>query len=176
LTGRDLALMFACRIVEWKDVLKDHAAWDTVIWFGAIISMASGLTDLGFIKWMTAQFVSSFDKMTWLSTFIVLGLVYIYIHYAFATASGHVAAMYPAFIATAVAAGAPPMMVAICFGIFGNLMWGLTEYGGGPGPIYFAQGYFTRWQFYKLGLAVVTMTVVITLTIGLAWWKVIGLW
>ncbi|VTR61094.1 transporter, divalent anion:Na+ symporter (DASS) family [Serratia fonticola] len=69
-----------------------------------------------------------------MQTFVILGILYIYVHYLFATASGHVAALYAPFAATAIAAGAPPMMVAICFGIFSNLMWGNTEYGGGPGP------------------------------------------
>ena len=171
-----IALMFVFGVVDWKDVLRDHAAWDTVIWFGVIISLATGLTDLGFIKWMTAKLAAPFSGWPWLPAFILLGLIYIYVHYAFATASGHVAAVYAPFVAVAVAAGTPPMLVAICFGIFSNLMWGLTEYGGGPGPIYFAQGYFSRPEFYRLGLAVVTVNVIVTFTVGIGWWKMIGLW
>ncbi len=99
---------------------------------------------------------------------------YTYVHYLFATASGHVAALYAPFAATAIAAGAPPMMVAICFGIFSNLMWGNTEYGGGPGPIYFAQGYFERPRFYTINFFVVTFNVILTFTVGAGWWKVLG--
>ena len=171
-----VVLLFVFGVVDWKDVLKDHAAWDTVIWFGAIISLATGLNDLGFITWMSKLFSTSFAGWPWLPAFVLLGLIYIYVHYAFATASGHVAAVYAPFIAAAVAVGAPPMLVAICFGIFSNLMWGLTEYGGGPGPIYFAQGYYSRPRFYRLNLAVVSLNVLITFTVGIAWWKVIGLW
>lgn len=171
-----VALLFIFKVIEWKAVLSDRAAWDTVIWFGAIISLATGLSDLGFIEWMTGEFGTAFSGWSGIATFVILGLIYIYIHYSFATASGHVAAMYPMFIATAIAAGAPPMLVAIGFGIFGNLMWGLTEYGGGPGPIYFAQGFYERPRFYKLNLAIVSMNVLIMFTVGLAWWKVIGLW
>lgn len=76
--------------------------------------------------------------------------------------------------ATAIAVGAPPMMVAICFGIFSNLMWGNTEYGGGPGPIYFAQGYFERPRFYTINFFVVTFNVILTFTVGAVWWKVLG--
>lgn len=171
-----VALILAFRVVEWKDVLKDHAAWDTVIWFGAIISLATGLTDLGFIDWLAQVFSNMFSGWSWVATFVALGLVYIYIHYAFATASGHTAALYPPFAMVAVAAGAPPMMVAICFGIFSNLMWGLTEYGGGPGPIYFGVGYFDRPTFYKINLAVTTVNVLIVMVIGMLWWTAIGLY
>lgn len=138
------AYLFASNSVKWADLLKDTAAWDTLIWFGAIISLATGLSDLGFIKWMTVQLAGLMEGVGAIQAFILLGLLYIYIHYLFATASGHVAALYAPFAATAIAAGANPMMVAICFGIFSNLMWGNTEYGGGPGPIYFGQGYYNR--------------------------------
>lgn len=184
LTGLDATLVgltlvayfFVTGSVAWGDVLADRSAWDTVIWFGAIISLASGLSDLGFIKWMTASFSSGMGGWGPMTTFVILGLSYIYVHYAFATASGHVAALYVPFSALAIAAGAPPMMVAICFGIFSNLMWGNTEYGGGPGPIYFAQGYFSRPRFYAVNVAVVTANVLITFVVGLGWWKLIGLW
>lgn len=171
-----VALLLVSRVIQWKSVLKDQSVWDTVIWFGAIISLATGLSDLGFIQWMTEKFGSTFNGLGGITTFVILGLIYIYIHYAFATASGHVAAMYPMFIVTAIAAGAPVMLAVIGFGIFGNLMWGLTEYGGGPGPLYFAQGYYERPRFYKYNLVIVTMNVIIMMTIGLLWWRMIGLW
>ncbi len=171
-----VSLIFIFKIVDWKDVLHESAAWDTLIWFGAIVSLATGLSDLGFIKWLAAQLSSAFSGWHWLAVFIALGLIYIYIHYAFATATGHTAAVYAPFIATAVAAGAPPMMVAICFGIFTNLMWGLTEYGGGPGPIYFGVGFYERSRFYPLCLVLVTLSVAVMFVVGVPWWKFIGLW
>lgn len=170
------AYLFASRAVDWKALLQDYAAWDTVIWFSVIISLATGLSDLGFIPWMTVKLESSVHGFGAMQTFVILALLYIYVHYLFATASGHVAALYAPFAATAIAAGAPPMMVAICFGIFSNLMWGNTEYGGGPGPIYFAQGYFERPRFYKINFCVVTVNVIITLVVGLMWWRLLGLY
>ncbi|MCZ0821491.1 DASS family sodium-coupled anion symporter [Dickeya solani] len=168
------AYLFASRAVDWKALLKDQAAWDTVIWFSVIISLAGGLSDLGFIKWMTVKMGGAIHGFGAMGTFVLLGLIYIYVHYLFATATGHVAALYAPFAATAIAAGAPPVMVAICFGIFSNLMWGNTEYGGGPGPIYFAQGYFERPRFYKINLCVVTINVIVTFAVGLVWWNLLG--
>lgn len=77
------------------------------MWFGAIISLATGLTKLGFIKWMTVGFAASLSGLDWITTFLILGLGYIYLHYVFATASGHVAAMYVPFASVCIAAGAP---------------------------------------------------------------------
>lgn len=86
------------------------------------------------------------------------------------------AAMYIPFAAVAIGAGAPPLMVAVCFAIFSNFMWGITEYAGGPGPIYFGQGFFERPRFYKINFILVTVSVLIVFTIGMLWWKLIGLY
>lgn len=171
-----MAFLFVASGVQWKDVLNDKAAWDTVVWFGAIISLATGLTKLGFIKWMTVGFAGSLGGLDWMTTFLVLGFAYIYLHYVFATASGHVAAMYVPFASVAIAAGAPAGMVAICFAIFSNFMWGITEYAGGPGPIYFGQGYFERPRFYKINFLLVTFNVLVVFSTGMIWWKLIGLY
>lgn len=170
------AYLFVTKAVCWKSVLKDNAAWDTVIWFSVIISLASGLSELGFISWLTLKLSAAVSGFGTIETFVLLGVIYIYIHYLFATATGHVAALYVPFAATAIAAGAPPFMVAICYGIFSNLMWGNTEYGGGPGPIYFGQGYFERARFYKVNICIVTSNVILTLLVGMAWWKFLGLY
>lgn len=171
-----VAFLFITGAVAWKDVLNDKAAWDTVVWFGAIISLATGLTKLGFIKWMTVGFAASLGGLDWMTAFIILGFAYIYLHYVFASASGHVAAMYVPFASVAIAAGAPATMVAICFAIFSNFMWGITEYAGGAGPIYFGQGYFERPRFYKINFSIVTTCVLIVFSSGMLWWKAIGLY
>ena len=171
-----VALMFVFRVVQWKEVLAQGNAWDTLIWFGTIVGLATALSDLGFIKWVAMKLSAAFVGSSWTVAFIALGLAYIYLHYVFATATGHIAAMYAPFLAAVVAAGTPPMMAAITFGIFSNIMWGLTEYGGGPNPMYFAAGYFDRPKFYAINLVVTTMNVAITLTAGMLWWRVIGLW
>lgn len=55
-------------------------------------------------------------------------------------------------------------------------MWGITEYAGGPGPIYFGQGYFERPRFYKINFSIVTTCVLIVFSTGMLWWKAIGLY
>ncbi len=162
--------------VQWKDVLAEKSAWDTVIWFGVIISLAGGLTKLGFIKWMSATVAAQLVGTDWMIAFVVLGFAYIYLHYIFATASGHVAAMYVPFCAVAIGCGAPALMVAVCFAIFSNFMWGITEYAGGPGPIYFGQGFFERPRFYSINFVIVTLNVLLVFAVGMGWWKAIGLY
>ena len=48
-----VAYLMVTMALEWKDALAEKAAWDTVVWFGVFISLATGLSKLGFIKWFT---------------------------------------------------------------------------------------------------------------------------
>lgn len=171
-----VAYLMVTKALEWKDALAEKAAWDTVVWFGVFISLATGLSKLGFIKWFTGVVSAQLAGSAWIAAFLLLLVIYVYTHYLFATVAAHVIAMYVPFAAVAIACGAPVGLVAIAFCIFSNPMWGLTEYGSGPGPLYFGQGYFERPRFYALNFAVITMDVVVMLAVGIAWWKVIGLY
>lgn len=90
--------------------------------------------------------------------------------------TARISALYAAFIAVSVAVGAPPLMTAIIFGIFADVPISLTHYGNGCSPIYYGAGYVSQSEWWKNGFVMTTITTVIYLTIGAAWWKVIGLW
>lgn len=42
--------------------------------------------------------------------------------------------------------------------------------------VYFGAGYVSQGEWWRNGFVICTMNVVIWLTIGMAWWKVIGLY
>ena len=90
--------------------------------------------------------------------------------------TARISALYAAFIAVSVAVGAPPLMTAIIFGIFADVPISLTHYGNGCAPIYYGAGYVSQSEWWKNGFVMTTITTVIYLTIGAAWWKIIGLW
>ena len=49
--------------IDWDDVLSEKSAWDTLIWFGALIMLAEQLNKQGVIGWfsnaMSGAIVSS---------------------------------------------------------------------------------------------------------------------
>jgi Sodium:sulfate symporter transmembrane region len=45
-----LSLMVMTRIVEWDDVLTHKQAWNVLIWFATLVTMADGLNKVGFLK------------------------------------------------------------------------------------------------------------------------------
>ena len=49
LTG--LGILLITGTLTWEDILNDTGAWNTLIWFSALVMMASFLNSLGFIPW-----------------------------------------------------------------------------------------------------------------------------
>ncbi|WP_122630757.1 anion permease [Lucifera butyrica] len=171
-----VSVMMLTKVLEWKDVLEEKGAWDTLIWMGSLMGLADYLGKLGFISWFAKGVSASMVGIPWFQAFVALLLIYMYAHYGFASLVAHITAMYAAFAAVAVAAGAPPFLVALALAFMSNLCMSLTHYAAGPAPIYFGAGYVEQGTWWKLGLAVSIINMVIWLGLGSIWWKVLGLW
>lgn len=111
-----------------------------------------------------------------MAAFALLAIIYVYSHYAFASVSAHIGAMYAAFLAVAVAVGTPPLLAALSLAGLSNLMIPLTHYGGGAAPILYGADFVSQGKWWQLGFIITTVNVIIWLGIGAIWWKVIGLW
>ena len=107
---------------------------------------------------------------------MALVAAYLYVHYGFASMTAHVTTLYPGFLAAAVAAGAPPMLAALALAYFSNLNAGITHYGTGSAPIYFGAGYVEQGTWWKLGLLISVLNLLLWLGVGSLWWKLVGLW
>jgi len=171
-----VSIMLLTGVIRWGDVLGEKGAWDALFWFGGLVMMASYLNQLGFMKWFATTVGNSLAGWTWISALIILMLVYFYSHYGFASTTAHVTAMFPAFLAVAVAVKAPPYLAALTLGFFSALNAGITHYGTGPAPIYFNAGYLDQKTWWKLGLIISFANIAIWIGIGFPWWKVLGLW
>jgi len=171
-----LGLLLVAGVLTWQDVINETGAWDTLVWFAALVMMASFLNELGLIPWFTATMSTLVGGMNWIVAFGVLSLLYFYSHYLFASNTAHVSAMYAAFLAVAIAAGAPPVLAALVLGFFSSLFSSMTHYGTGPAPIFFGSGYVGMGEWWKMGALISVINVVIWLSVGTLWWKVIGLW
>jgi len=171
-----LAVLLISTVLNWQDVLDETGAWDTLIWFAALLMMASNLNSLGLIPWFGQMMGEMVGGTSWAVAFIILALAYFYIHYLFASNTAHISAMYAAFLAVAISVGAPPMLAALVLAFFGNLMSSMTHYGTGPAPVFFGAGYVEMGTWWKLGFLISVINIIIWLGIGGLWWKVLGLW
>jgi DASS family divalent anion:Na+ symporter len=171
-----LVILLMSGVLEWDDILNEKGAWDTLVWFAALVMMASFLTQLGLIPWFSATVGGLFGETGWLPAFLALSLIYFYSHYFFASNTAHVSSMYAPFLGVALAVGAPPLLAALVLAFFSNLFSSMTHYGTGPAPVLFGAGYVDVIDWWRLGLVVSVVNVVLWLGVGGVWWKVIGLW
>ncbi len=170
-----LAAMLLGRVMSWQEVIETRGAWDAMLWFGGLVGMAEWLGRMGVTTWF-ARSVASYAHGSWWWILLILSLVYFYSHYAFASMTAHVTAMYAPFLAVAVAQGAPPLLAALLLGFFSTLNAAMTHYSTGPAPIYFGAGYVDQGTWWKVGFVVSLAHVTIWLGLGLPWWKLIGIW
>lgn len=173
-----VTVLLLTNVLTWQDVLQEKGAWNTMFWMGSLIALAGALSSSGFIKVVADMAGAAIQSagLSWLAAFIILVLIYVYSHYAFASVSAHIGAMYAAFFAVAVSVGTPPLLAAISFAALSNIMIPLTHYGGGAAPILYGAGYVPQGTWWKLGFIIVTVNLVIWLGIGSLWWHLIGLW
>jgi len=171
-----LGVLLISGVLTWKDILDERGAWNTLIWFAALVMMASYLNKLGFISWFGQTVGKTVSDIGWISAFLILSLVYFYSHYLFASNTAHVSSMYAPFLAVAIAVGTPPMLAALVLAFFSNLFSSMTHYGTGPAPVLFGSGYVDMVVWWRLGALISIVNIIIWMGAGGIWWKLLGLW
>ena len=171
-----LSVLLLTTVLTWEDILNEKGAWNTLIWFSALVMMATFLNSLGLIPWFSNWVASKMEGIPWGVAFLILSLVYFYSHYMFASNTAHVSSMYAAFLAVAIAVGTPPLLAALVLAFFSNLFSSMTHYGTGPAPVLFGSGYVALNTWWKFGFLISVVNIIIWLGVGGLWWKVLGIW
>ncbi|KDE95193.1 anion permease [Staphylococcus capitis] len=170
-----LSLLLLTGVLNWKDILNETGAWNTLVWFSVLVLMADQLNKLGFIPWLSKLIAHSLGGFSWPIVLVLLILFFFYSHYLFASATAHVSAMYAALLGVAVAAGAPQLFSALMLGFFGNLLASTTHYSSGPAPILYASGYVSQKRWWLMNLVLGIVYFIIWIGLGSLWMKLIGM-
>jgi DASS family divalent anion:Na+ symporter len=171
-----ISALLVSGVLEWRDLIDETHAWEVFIWYGGLVMMATALGETNIPKLFADAVGSMTGGMSWPVALAVLALVFFYAHYAFASITAHVTAMFIPFLAVTVAVGAPAGLTVLVLTYFANLSAGLTHYGTTPAPIYFGLGYVTQRRWWTIGLIASILNIAIWSLIGPVWWKVLGWW
>jgi DASS family divalent anion:Na+ symporter len=171
-----VSALLLCRVLAWDDLLRETRAWDVLIWFAPLIMMAEALSDSGVIKIISDVVFAHLTGWPWPLAAAVLAGTYLYVHYGFASMTAHVTALYPGFLAAGLAAGAPPLLMALLLAFFSSLDAATTHYGTGSAPVYFGAGYVSQTTWWRLGFLISVLNLFIWLGLGSLWWKLLGMW
>jgi DASS family divalent anion:Na+ symporter len=171
-----VSVLLVTKVLTWSDMAANHSAWQTLIFFGVLIGMASYLNTLGVIPWIGQEMSDLVDGTHWLVAFGVLSIAYFYVHYLFASNTAQITAMYAVFLSTAIATGAPPVFAALALGYIGNLFGGLTHYASGPAGVISGSGYVKVAEWFRIAFIMSIPVIVIWTTIGGLWMYLTGAW
>ena len=166
--------------IDWDDVLSEKSAWDTLVWFGALVMLAEQLNKTGVVAWFSDGMRDAIiaSGMGWFPAATVLLLVFVLSHYFFASTTAHISAMLLAFLTVGAQLLPPeyvvPFMLMMTAG--SAIMMTLTHYATGTSPIIFGSGYVTMGNWWRVGLAMCVFELLVFAVIGGAWWKLLGFW
>ncbi|XP_075520764.1 dicarboxylate transporter 2.1, chloroplastic-like [Primulina tabacum] len=173
-----LSILLLLGVLDWDDCLSEKSAWDTLAWFAVLVGMAGQLTNLGIVSWMSNCVAKSLQSLSlsWPAAFVLLQAAYFLIHYLFASQTGHVGALFSAFLAMHLASGVPGVLSALALAYNTNLFGALTHYSSGQAAVYFGAGYIDLPDVFKFGFIMAIINALIWGVVGTVWWKFLGLY
>jgi DASS family divalent anion:Na+ symporter len=175
-----LFILIITGTLDWDDVLSEKSAWDTLVWFGALVMLAEQLNKLGVITWFSTAMKDAIvaSGMGWLAIASVLVLAFVFSHYLFASTTAHISAMMLAFLTVGAqlipAEYVVPFMLMMAAG--SAIMMTLTHYATGTSPIIFGSGFVTMGNWWRVGAVMCLIELLVFAVIGGAWWKLLGYW
>jgi divalent anion:Na+ symporter, DASS family len=171
-----LAALLVSGVLDWSGALAEKNAWDIFVWYGGLLTMGDLLNKTGSTTAFATSIGGWFAGWPWMGVLIATLLVYYYAHYAFASISAHLLAMFSPFVVMLIGVGTPPALAVYSLACMTNLTAGLTHYGTTTAPIVFAEGYVSQRDWWRVGFVASVVNIVIWVTIGFAWWKFLGHW
>lgn len=175
-----LSILLLSGVLSWEDVKSEKGAWDTLIWFAALLMMANQLKKLGFTTWfgnlIGDSLASSLHGTSWVVVLLLLNAAYFYTHYFFASGNAQIAALYAVFVGVGLHLGIPAAPCALMLAFTSSLYCSLTQYTHARGPILFGAGYVPTGVWWRTGFLVSLFNQAVFISVGLAWWKMIGLY
>ncbi len=169
-----VSLMVFLRVVTWDEILANKSAWNTLIWFGTLVTMASGLSQVGFVKWFAQVLGVHMAGLSPLLAMVILTLMFFFIHYMFASATAHATAVLPVMLAVGSAIpgiNMPQFAMMLC-GTLG-IMGILTPYGTGASPVFYGSGYIPSMDYWRLGAIFGVIFIGLYLLIGVPWFAML---
>jgi L-tartrate/succinate antiporter len=165
-----VTLMVILQVVSWNDILANAQAWNVLVWFATLVTLAGGLADTRFVDWVAKSLAPMLTHRGAIAAAVLLIAAYFLLHYLFASITAHVSALFQVFLAVAVTIpGISALTWALLLSYPLGLMGILTPYGTGPSPIYYGSGYIRSKDFWILGFLLGALFFAAYVLIELPW-------
>ncbi len=148
-----VSVMVLLKIISWDNIISEKNAFNVLIWFASLVTLADGLNKVGILLWIgdiTEIYLTNLAPST---SIIFLLFLFFVLHYLFASTTAHTTALMPIFIAIAMRLLEPEQIFDFSILLSGSLgvMGILTPYSTGPSPIWYGAGYISQAKWWGLG-------------------------
>jgi L-tartrate/succinate antiporter len=170
-----ICAMLVTGVVSWDDVLGHKQAWNVLVWFATLVTLADGLNKVGFVGWFARGAAAQLAGFGPVTVLVLLTAAFFVVHYLFASSTAHTTAVLPVVVAAGAAVPGLPVTafaLALCFAL--GLMGVITPYATGPAPVWYGSGFVPRATFWKLGLAFGLAFLGVLLGVGVPWLLVVA--
>ena len=168
-------LMVISGVVSWDDVIGQKQAWNVLIWFGTLVTLAGGLSETGFVGWLAKATAPAFTSLSLGAAIMAIVGTFFALHYFFASITAHTATLLPVFLGVAITLTAlSPTRWSLLLGYPLGLMGVLTFYASGQSVVYYASGYVSRRDFWVLGLVMGVLFIGVYLIMITPWLAYLG--
>ncbi len=165
-----VSLMLVTGVLSWDDIVRHSAAWNTFIWFATLLTLADGLSRVGFVKWFAEAITQHMSGFAPVTAMLLLVALFFFIHYMFASIIAHVTAVLPVVLAIGATIPGMPlpqyaMLLCLTLGIMGII----SPYATGPSPVYYGSGYLPSHDYWRQGAIFGVIFLVALCAIGTSW-------
>lgn len=165
-----IVLMIAAKIINWSDFLGNKPAWNVLVWFATLVTMAGGLKNVGFLEWLANSAGSYLQGLSVNVAVIGLLIAFCVLRYFFASGTAYTTAMVGLFAVILQAIpGLDPSRVMLILLLPMGIMGILTPYGTGHSPVWFASHYVKGPDFWRLGAIFGAIYLGIFIVVGIPW-------
>jgi L-tartrate/succinate antiporter len=162
-----VSLLVITGTIGWSDVLEDKPAFNTLIWFGTLVPLASGLVQTGIVAWLAGLVGPPLAMLSPAWGLVGLITLFFLLHYLFASTTAHTTALLPLMLTVATQIpGLPAMTSALGLGLSLGIMGIITPYGTGPSPVYAGSGFLPGRDYWRLGAIFGAYFLLVFLLIG----------
>ena len=165
-----VVLMFALRLVAWRDI-EQHVSWSVVLMYGGAIAIGKALSDTGAASWLAMTCLPG--GMVGLGLMVFLLLLTMFLTEGVSNAAA-VAIVLPIAIPVALAADFDPVAVSLLVGIAAGFAF-ILPMSTPPNAMIHASGYLRSGAMLRYGSLLSLSALIIFSCVVLYWWPLMGL-
>ncbi len=167
-----LILLVVTRTITWRDI-EQNMPWGLLFLYGGAITLSQALRNTQGISFITTQLIGFIGQNSFL--IIVMLLVLVVLLSNLMSNSAATVVVLPIALITLIELGYPGQLPSYLIAM-GSAMAFMLPIATPSAAIVYSSGYVKVKDLVKGGAVLSIISVITFITVGLGWWKLLGIW